>query len=108
MDKRRFGVLVILSSALFGCQVVPHIESGPNVALIDKEQQEEEEFVHMQAPIARAGSPTETSDTSGGPPVTEYQCMQQVREQVVTTRDQHWTQKRIDAAIDRCMKSTQP
>lgn len=107
MYKRRsWAAVTILVTALLGCEVVPHINSGPNVTLIDTEQKEEEEFVHMQAPITREGTLAPTKNASGKEGPSEYQCMQKVREQVVATRDQHWTQKRIDAAIDRCLSAT--
>ena len=52
MHQRREAVVaLILGSVLLGCNVVPHIQSNPNVALIDTEHHEEDEFVEMQEPV---------------------------------------------------------
>ena len=107
MRQRREAVIaLILGSLLLGCNVVPHIESGPNVGLLDTERHEEDEFVAMQEPIEGA-DPRESENThSGDPTATRSVCMHEVQAQVIATRERNWTQTKIDAAVAQCMNGT--
>ena len=107
MHQRREAVVaLILGSVLLGCNVVPHIQSNPNVALIDTEHHEEDEFVAMQEPVKNDDPPTNENTESGDPAATRSVCMHEVQTRVVATRERNWTQARIDAAISQCMNAT--
>ena len=104
MHQRREAVVaLILGSVLLGCNVVPHIQSNPNVGLIDTEHHEEDEFVEMQEPIQDADPP---ANESVDPAATRSACLHQVQTRVVATRERNWTQTAIDAAVRQCMDAT--
>ena len=94
-QRREALVALILGSLLLGCNVVPHIQSNPNVTLIDTEHHEEDEFVAMQEPIK-----------SDDPAAARSVCMHEVQTRVIATRERNWTQATIDAAIAQCMNAT--
>ena len=104
MHQRREAVVaLIFGSVLLGCNVVPHIQSNPNVALIDTEHHEEDEFVEMQEPVKSADTP---ANESGDPAATRSICIHEVQTRVVATRERNWTQTAIDAAVRQCMDAT--
>ena len=105
-QRREALVALILGSLLVGCNVVPHIQSSPNVALIDTEHHEEDEFVAMQEPIKSDDPPTNENTESGDPAAARSVCMHEVQTRVIATRERNWTQATIDAAIAQCMNAT--
>ena len=106
MHQRREAVVtLILGSVLLGCNVVPHIQSNPNVRLIDTEQHEEEEFVKMQESVKNTEPPATESTESGDPAATRSACLHQVQTRVIATRERNWTQAAIDAAVTQCMNA---
>jgi len=98
--------MAILATSLLGCGAVPHVDSKPNVELIDIEHSEEDEFVRIQPRIERASDPQADTKSSGSGRATEEVCMRKVQAQVVETRQRNWSQAMVDAALDECIRES--
>ncbi len=98
--------MAILATSLLGCGAVPHVDSKPNVELIDIEHSEEDEFVRMQPRIQRASDPQTDARSSNSGRATEELCMRKVQAQVVETRQRNWSQAMVDAALDECIRES--
>lgn len=101
--QRVTSVAVLLGSMLVGCSALPHVDSAPNVTLLDREHQHEEEFVELQ-PVIRPAENTNGSTALS--PERESMCQKKVQVEVVATPERNWTQKAIDAALYQCMHET--
>ena len=98
--------MAILATSLLGCGAVPHVDSKPNVELIDIEHSEEDEFVRMQQPIRRGNDPQTDARSSNSGHATEDVCMRKVQAEVVETRQRNWSQAMVDAALDECIRES--
>ena len=98
--------MAILATSLLGCGAVPHIDSKPNVELIDIEHSEEDEFVRMQPRIQRASDSQTDTNSPDSERATEEVCMRKVHAQVVETRQRNWSQAMVDAALDECIRES--
>ena len=101
--QRVTSVAVLLGSMLVGCSALPHVDSAPNVTLLDREHQQEDEFVELQPVIQPSG---DTHGSSAASPERESMCQRKIQAEVVATPERNWTQKAIDAALYQCMHET--